>query len=68
MKIGIIQFTFILTIIFVLAKLLEIITWSWWLIFLPAMIGVAIGALIMIILLAIMIVASEMDNEGRDRC
>ena len=63
-KIGIIQFTFILTIIFVIAKLLEVITWSWWMIFLPAMIGVAIGALIMIILLAIMIVASEMDNEG----
>ena len=64
MKIGITQFTFILTIIFVIAKLLEIITWSWWLIFLPAMIGVAIGALIMIILLAIMIVASEMESEG----
>ena len=63
MKIGIIQFTFILTIIFVIAKLLEIITWSWWLIFLPAMIGVAIGTLIVIILLAIMIVASEMERE-----
>ena len=63
MKIGITQFTFILTIIFVIAKLLEIITWSWWLIFLPAMIGIAIGALIMIILLAIMIVASEMERE-----
>ena len=63
MKIGITQFTFILTIIFVIAKLLEIITWSWWLIFLPAMIGVAIGTLIVIILLAIMIVASEMERE-----
>ena len=64
MKIGIIQFTFILTIIFVLAKLLEIITWSWWLIFLPAMIGVAIGALIVILLLAIMVMAEQMENEG----
>ena len=65
MKIGIIQFTFILTIIFVLAKLLEIITWSWWLIFLPAMIGVAIGAFIVVlaIFLAIFIVASEMERE-----
>ena len=64
MKIGIIQFTFILTIIFVLAKLLEIITWSWWLVFLPAIIGVAIGALIVILLLAIMVMAEQMENEG----
>ena len=64
MKIGIIQFTFILTIIFVIAKLLEIITWSWWLVFLPAIIGVAIGALIVILLLAIMVMAEQMENEG----
>ena len=61
MKLNIIQFTFILTIIFVLAKLLEIITWSWWLIFLPAIIGAAISVLIMFILLAIMIVAEQME-------
>ena len=64
MKLNIIQFTFILTIIFVLAKLLEIITWSWWLIFLPAIIGVAIGAVIIILLLAIMVMAEQMENEG----
>ena len=64
MKIGLIEFTFILTIIFILAKLLEIITWSWWLIFLPAMVGAVISVLIMFLLLAIMVVASEMDNEG----
>ena len=64
MKIGIIQFTFILTIIFVLAKLLDIIAWSWWLIFLPAIIGVGIGALIIILLLAIMVMAEQMDNVG----
>ena len=64
MKLGIIQFTFILTIIFVIAKLLEIITWSWWLIFLPAIIGVSLGALLMFILLAIIIVADQMEREG----
>ena len=64
MKIGLIEFTFILTIIFILAKLLEIITWSWWLIFLPAIIGVSLGALLMFILLAIIIVADQMEREG----
>ena len=64
MKIGIIQFTFILTIIFVLAKLLEIITWSWWLIFLPAMIGVVISVLITFLLLVIIVVAEKIENEG----
>ncbi|MFQ8686722.1 MAG: hypothetical protein ACLT5F_09775 [Anaerotignaceae bacterium] len=32
----------VLTIIFVLCKLLGIITWSWWLVFLPEIIAVAI--------------------------
>ena len=64
MKIGIIQFTFILTIIFVLAKLLEIITWSWWLIFLPAMAGAAISVLITFLLLVIIVVAEKIENEG----
>ena len=63
MKIGIMQFTFILTIIFVLDKLIDIITWSWWLIFLPAIIGVGIGALIIVLLLAIMVMAEEMERE-----
>ena len=64
MKIGIIQFTFILTIIFVLAKLLEIITWSWWLIFLPAIIGAVISVLITFLLLVIIVVAEKIENEG----
>ena len=64
MKLNIIQFTFILTIIFVLAKLLEIITWSWWLIFLPAMIGVVISVLITFLLLVIIVVAEKIENEG----
>ena len=64
MKLGIIQFTFILTIIFVLAKLLEIITWSWWLIFLPAIIGAVISLLITFLLLVIMVVAEKIENEG----
>ena len=64
MKLNIIQFTFILTIIFVLAKLLEIITWSWWLIFLPAIIGAVISVLITFLLLVIIVVAEKIENEG----
>ncbi len=32
----------VLTIIFVLCKLLGIITWSWWLVFLPEIVAVVI--------------------------
>ena len=63
MKISIIQFTFILTIIFVIAKLIDVIAWSWWLVFLPAIIGVGIGILIIFLLLAIMVMAEQMERE-----
>jgi len=32
-----------LTLIFVAAKLFGLIQWSWWLVFLPSFIGIAIG-------------------------
>lgn len=38
----------ILTIIFVIVKLLGKVTWSWWLVFLPEIIAVAIYILIVI--------------------
>ena len=63
MKIGIIQFTFILTIIFVIAKLINVIAWSWWLIFLPAIIGAGISVLIIFLLLVIMVMAEQMERE-----
>ena len=63
MKLGIIQFTFILTIIFVIAKLINVIAWSWWLIFLPAIIGAGISVLIIFLLLAIMVMAEQMERE-----
>lgn len=37
----------ILTIIFVILKLTETITWSWWLVLLPSLISVAIGAVLL---------------------
>ena len=63
MKVGIIQFTFILTIIFVIAKLINVIAWSWWLIFLPAIIGAGISVLIIFLLLVIMVMAEQMERE-----
>lgn len=46
MKLG---FLSTLTIIFVIAKLIGIINWSWWLCFLPAIISVTILILCFII-------------------
>ena len=43
----------ILTIIFVVAKLFGIINWSWWLVFLPTIISVGLGLLVVIIALII---------------
>lgn len=43
----------ILTIIFVIAKLFGVITWSWLLVFAPALIGVGIGLLALVIALII---------------
>jgi hypothetical protein len=63
MRIGIIQFTFILTIIFVIAKLMGVVDWSWWLIFLPAIIGAGISVLIIFLLLVIMVMAEQMERE-----
>lgn len=39
----------ILTVIFVIAKLLNIITWSWWLVFTPAIILLVIYLILLIL-------------------
>lgn len=39
----------ILTVIFVIAKLLNIITWSWWLVFTPTIILVVIYLIVLIL-------------------
>ena len=39
----------ILTVIFVIAKLLNIITWSWWLVFTPTIILVVMYIILLII-------------------
>jgi len=41
----------LLTIIFVVLKLVGAIAWSWWLVFLPLIIGAGIFAIVLVILL-----------------
>lgn len=43
----------VLTAIFTTAKLLSVITWSWWLVLLPAIIYIAYGIVLFIIALTI---------------
>lgn len=39
----------LLTVIFVIAKLLNIVTWSWWLVFTPAIIYFAVALIVLIV-------------------
>lgn len=48
----------ILTIIFVILKLTETITWSWWLVLLPSLVSVLIGAVLLFFGLTIIGAAS----------
>lgn len=43
-----INFLHILTLLFVVAKLFGFIQWSWWLVFLPSIISIGIGLLILL--------------------
>ena len=43
----------ILTIIFVVAKLFGVIDWSWWLVFAPTIVSVAIGLLFVAVVLIV---------------
>ena len=43
----------LLTIVFAIAKILGYISWSWWLVFLPTIISVGFGVLLLIICLII---------------
>ncbi len=52
-------FLSILTIIFVIAKLLGLIHWSWLLVFAPTLIGIGVWILIMLVALIIAVVSGE---------
>lgn len=55
---GGIGFTGLLTLIFVVFKLLKIITWHWWVVFLPVIIGTGLWILFLLICLAFLILAA----------
>ncbi|WP_339262724.1 transmembrane Fragile-X-F protein [Lysinibacillus sp. FSL K6-3209] len=46
----------VLTVIFIVLKLTEVITWSWWLVLLPAIISFSIYVLILIVKLGVIMV------------
>ena len=50
-----------LTIVFVIFKILGYINWSWWLVFLPVIIGAGIGLLILIGVIIMIIISAWFD-------
>lgn len=49
----------ILTLIFVIAKVLGLVTFSWWLVFMPTLIQVAV---VMLVFVVVLIVAASEDS------
>ena len=45
----------VLTLVFVIAKLWGVISWSWWLVFLPAIISVSMGLSVLLFIIIIFI-------------
>lgn len=56
-----IGFAHILTIIFVIAKIVGYIDWSWWLVLLPSIISIGLSLLIWLFIVVIMIIAAFLD-------
>ena len=50
MRVGLFSIAFLTTLVFFILKVTAVITWSWWLVFLPLLIWVAI---VLLVLLAI---------------
>lgn len=56
-----IGFAHILTIIFVIAKIVGYIEWSWWLVLLPSIISIGLSILVWLIVLVVVIIAAFLD-------
>ena len=56
-----IGFAHILTIIFVIAKIVGYISWSWWLVLLPSIILIGLSTLVSIIVLVVALIAVFLD-------
>jgi hypothetical protein len=48
MRLGLFSIAFITTLVFFILKVTAVITWSWWLVFLPLLIWVGIVALLLL--------------------
>lgn len=60
-------FTEILTIIFIVLKVLDLVSWSWWIVFLPEIIAVVLYVIGFLIgLLGVGKTAKRMDKHFRD--
>lgn len=51
----------ILTIIFVIAKLVGLIDWSWWLVLLPSIISVGLWLLLIVVVMIILIIGALLE-------
>ena len=51
----------LLTVVFVVLKLVGTIAWSWWLVFLPLIIYVALDILALIVLIVLAIIVARLD-------
>ena len=56
-----IGFAHILTIIFVIAKIVGYIEWSWWLVLLPSIISIGLSILVWLVVLIVVIIAAFLD-------
>ena len=60
-------FTEILTIIFIVLKVLDLVSWSWWIVFLPEIIGVGLYMIIFFAgLLGVKKTTERIDKHFRD--
>ncbi|TKI47512.1 transmembrane Fragile-X-F protein [Lysinibacillus tabacifolii] len=57
----------VLTVIFIVLKLTEVITWSWWLVLLPAMISFSIYVLILIVKFGVIMVTVVAMKKRKER-
>ncbi|MFJ5766561.1 MULTISPECIES: transmembrane Fragile-X-F protein [unclassified Lysinibacillus] len=57
----------VLTIVFIVLKLTEVITWSWWLVLLPSIISFSIYVLIVLVKIAIVIATIMTVKKRKER-
>jgi len=57
----------VLTIVFIVLKLTEVITWSWWLVLLPSIISFSIYALILLVKVAIVMATIVTVKKRKER-